>query len=271
MSGDLKHSDIAVTVFIGLFVSAIYSKIVFTVYSYGLLSSALNTFNVSAVVWFAAYLAISLMRKSNYPPSTADKIILGIFAIGCLAPLGTMMWAVLTMFGAYLFFTDRTAERNNARAGWLIMAMTVPMFWGRRIFQIFSEYILSIDAGFVSLITNTERISNLVRIPGRDGYLEIADACSSFANVSLAILLWVAFTQHRGIRWSGMNIFWCLLGCLSIMAINTFRISLIGFFPEYYSLIHGETGATVAAWLYIIVTLLIYNYGTNRVARTQQA
>jgi exosortase/archaeosortase family protein len=150
------------------------------------------------------------------------------------------------------------------RAGWIFLALAFPMFWSKRLFNILAEYFLSLDAILVSSITHTQRISNLVEMPGGDGFLEIAPRCSSMANVSLAVLCWVLFTQTRRTEWRPANIVWCSAACLLVIVINVTRISLIGFFPSYYDLLHGDVGSTITNWLTVIAVFAVCNYGARR-------
>jgi exosortase/archaeosortase family protein len=95
--------------------------------------------------------------------------------------------------------------------------------------------------------------------------MQIYPACSSFANVSLAILCWVTFSQvtrYAGSRSQAVG--WCLLACASVLLINVTRISLIGFFPHYYDLLHGPIGTSVAGWLTLAASVAICAIGVKR-------
>lgn len=231
----------------------------------GIIYAVLNTFEVSAIVWGALALGIVYSLRSEGGVRPLDKVVAGVTVAGCLMPLGLATWGFVTLVALYgILSSRRDAHDWQHRAGWIFLAITVPMFWSKRLFNLFAEVFLSIDAAFVSLITHTERVSNLVAIPGGQGYLQIAAQCSSLANVSLAVLCWVLFTQAAGMRWRLANLAWCSFACLAVIAINVSRISLIGFYPHLYELIHGPIGSTVASWVTVFVVLAVCYYGVGR-------
>lgn len=212
-----------------------------------------NTFEISAIVWFGLYIAIKFIW--NMEPREFDRTgkAVGLTAlVVCFVPLGPATWVFVSAVALFMIGRSSHWSTNQARGGWILLAISFPMFWSKRAFNLFSEFFLSLDASLVSSITNTERTGNLVAMPSGSGYLQIAAPCSSMANVSLALLCWVIFTQTSGIRWSPSNLIWCMAACLAVVAINVTRITLIGFFPQFYETLHGPIGNTAASWLSII-------------------
>ena len=231
----------------------------------GLIYAVLNTFEVSAIVWGGLVLGIAYSLRGDGSVRLGDKVLSVVTVLGCMLPLGVATWGFVTLVALYgILSSRRKAGDWQYRAGWAFLATTVPMFWSKRLFNLFSETILAVDATFVSSITQTERISNLVAIPGGKGYLQIAAQCSSLANISLAVLCWVLFTQATGVRWQIANLVWCSVACLAVISINVIRISMIGFYPHYYELLHGPIGNTVASWMTIFTVLTICYYGVGR-------
>jgi exosortase/archaeosortase family protein len=244
--------------------NAIMPNIIGGVVKDGLIYSIANTFEISAIVWAAIVLGIhwSLFGDGKRI-SLTDRLAFLVIMASSFLPLGPFMWIFLTAYSLYAIFSSQR-QGGLYRSGWIYLAITIPMFWSKRIFNIFADFFLSIDARLVSLITHTKRISNLVAMPDGSGYLQIAAPCSSMANVSLAVLCWVLFTQANGVRWKPENVFWCACACLAVVAINVTRISLIGFFPDHYELLHGQVGATVVSWLTIVAIFSVCYYGVKR-------
>ncbi|MGB6176212.1 MAG: hypothetical protein WBF43_07725, partial [Methylocella sp.] len=109
---------------------------------------------------------------------------------------------------------------------------------------------LQADAILVGLIVGTERVGNTVGFAGNPGYyLVIEPACSSLADVSLAVLGWALFTQALARRPSLKDVWWCLAACAAVIVINVTRIALIGLHREHFELLHGSVGAGVASFL----------------------
>jgi exosortase/archaeosortase family protein len=245
--------------------NAMLSTIVDGIRRDGIVYSIANTFELSAIVWIALFMAIRFaILDEAVQKRQFDLVLLTLVIIACFLPLGPATWAVLSIVSLYAVVSSRPMT-YGARAGWIFLAVSFCMFWSKRLFNFFADFFLSFDAMLVSQITRTVRTGNLVAMPDGNGYLAIAVPCSSMANVSLAVLCWVLFTQITNLKWRLKNVFWCLLACLSVVAINVIRISLIGFFPRQYDLLHGPVGATFVSWVIIIVVLVICYHGVGRV------
>lgn len=260
----LKRPELVTLILVVTLANAMVPEVIRGVMSDGVFYAILNTFEISAIVWLAIFMAVSYAStglETRVTPS--DRLVVSSLFVACLLPIGPGLWVCISGFAIYLILRSGT-DVMSRRAGWVIFAITVPMFWSKRLFNLLSEYFLAADAALVSLITGTQRVSNLVSIPNGSGFLQIAAPCSSMANVSLAILCWILFTQSSGIRWQRRNVLFCALACSTVVAINVTRISLIGFFPHQYELLHGPVGTTVSSWLTIIAVLLVCYFGVGR-------
>ena len=159
-----------------------------------------------------------------------------------------MFSALLTGLGLYILRCF-DPDSPGRRAAFVILAVTVPVFWSRLVFAMLSDLILQADAILVSWLTGTARTGNTIQFAGDQGYLYIGPPCSSLANVSLAILGWALFTQALARRPSLADLWWCLAACAAVIAINVTRIALIALHPEHFELLHTGIGATVANFL----------------------
>jgi hypothetical protein len=83
----------------------------------------------------------------------------------------------------------------------------------------------------------------------------IFPACSSLANMSLAFLCWITVSEFMGHRRALGDLWYCLLACSSVLAINVGRMSLMGISVRHYEAIHSQIGDAVANAMIIIVTL----------------
>jgi hypothetical protein len=77
--------------------------------------------------------------------------------------------------------------------------------------------------------------------------------------VSLALLCWVTVSQFVRHKWRPQDIFWCLLACFSVVAVNVLRISLMGVSGSFYLMLHSPTAevllSTVMLGLVISISL----------------
>lgn len=227
----------------------------------GWLTATVNTFYVSAVVWGALWLAGSLVIDPGEEAidsvrwSDWTAVTLALPAI--LAPFLFLNWGALTCLALYVVLTSKSRCRQQ-RGALIFLALSVPMFWSPRLANLASEIVLSIDAEFVSWILRAERVGNTVALSDGTGYLYIAPGCSSIANVSLAMLCWVAFGQFSNRETTSRDAIWLGAACSGVVAINVARISLIGLFPTWYDFIHNSApGTLIASYATLAVILAI--------------
>jgi hypothetical protein len=224
---------------------------------------AMNTFDISAIVWIALIVGIAfVLRSAVQSVTTSDQVVAAAAAAAFLVPVAPVSWIALSGLAVHMAITS--SEGSFARRGaWILLALTVPMLWSRVAFQLFSDPILAFDATLVGWLVGTEQVGNTIAFSDGSGYLWVAPGCSSLTNVSLAILCWVLFKQvlYRE-RAFGEN-WWCILACAAVVAINVTRLSLIAFDHPYHEMVHGVVGATVANWVTLLAIVGICALGVR--------
>src|SRR4051794_22619291 len=196
-------------------------------------------FDVSVIVWLAALGSLRLVLRTGGGQITRlDLAAAAVVLILTAVPVPKLSWVALTLSSIYI---SRASLPGSAmrRAALICLALTAPMFWGPVLMNIYFEPFQWLDAWLISGVTGTERLGNLVQLANGPGYLMIGQACSSFHNISLAILASVTTNQMVGGTRGVARLGWCLLACASVLAVNVIRISLIGLHPNYYDLLHG--------------------------------
>jgi exosortase/archaeosortase family protein len=189
-----------------------------------------------------------------------DFAVAAAVCLAFLAPMPSLSWLAIAGAAAYLTWTS-APHTPMRRAAAVMAAMTVPMLWARILFAAFSNIILGIDAKLVAWIVGTESSGNTIPFADGTGVLFLEPACSSLTNLSLALLCGVLFVKAYDRSWSASIMGTTLLACSATIAINVFRIGLIGVFPDSYDVIHGTVGAMLAEWTTILVVLAIYSAG----------
>jgi hypothetical protein len=231
----------------------------------------LNTFDISAIVWIAlAVCTLFLLAPPQRMGSKADRVAAYLAIAAFLAPVPQLSWLGLTGLGAYLAASAPPGSLHR-RGAWILLAMTVPMFWSRAVFSLMSDVILGFDAVLVSLVLGTARSGNTVAFADGWGYFYVAPACSSLANISLALLCWVLTTQALGTARIA-RIGYCFLAAGAVVAINVARLTLTGISHANYELVHGPVGSAIAGWTTFAVVFAICLYGAthnaNHAAKT---
>jgi len=217
--------------------------------------AAVNSFDVSAIVWISLIAGILLIRpRARLKQISKVDLWLGFgcFVLICI-PAGPPSWIALTILSASLLLGEHSPSQR--RGAIIVLATTVPMFWSRLCFQIFADTILSIDASLVSWLVGTARSGNMVEFVEGPGYLVIYPTCSSLANMSLAVLCWIAFVQLLDHKWRNIDIIWGMLACLAVVAINVIRMGLMAQSLDYYEAVHSNRGDVIANIIFLVAVL----------------
>lgn len=257
------RNDARLLVLLVGFLNAVMFQVAATVDEFGAVGALASTFGISAIVWIALFLAANLLaREPDRPATAAECGMLLALAVVFLLPFKYVGWLGLTAFASEIAWRSRTGSAA-ARGAWILLAITVPMFWSKLVFSILSGILLQADAVLVSLALGLPRMGNVITLADGHSHLWIAARCSSMANLSLVVLAWTVFRQ-AGAAGHRLGAVWGLLCGGLIVAINVGRISLIGLYPAHYDLLHGSVGATVASWLIVATVLAVFSFGARR-------
>jgi exosortase/archaeosortase family protein len=236
--------------FAGLFAlgcaNGLASRVIQTVHRHGWAEALLGTFGISAIVWTACIAGISLLLRDRTTGIRGSELALGaVFVVLVTLPIGPASWLAVTAFSVYVI--NSTNVSSTRRGAVILLAVTVPMLWSRLLFHFFAELILRIDASLVAWILHTHRSGDIVDFVDGSGVLVILPACSSLANVSLALLCWITMSQLVSHKRSAYDLFWPLMACLSVIAVNVTRISFMGLSQRHYAMFHSAWGDAVAS------------------------
>lgn len=235
----IDRSELFATVYIVACANGLTARIVKSIYSLGWFDAAIVNFNVSIIVWVACFVGVSLVLTERIGDVQKTDLVVSAALLPLVAlPIGAASWLAVTLLSLYVLIFGRPLD-SLRRGAIVLLALTVPMFWSRLIFNLFAKYILEIDAIFVGWVLGTERRGNLVEFVDDSGSLAILPSCSSLANVSLALLCWVTVSQFARHKWRSQDILWCLLACFSVFAVNVLRVSLMGVNGSFYLLLHS--------------------------------
>lgn len=225
---------------------------------------ALAGADINVVILLACFAGISLVSaKSTERVQPIDMVVAFAFLILVALPIFPLSWIGVTILSLHiLVFANDNRER--VRGALILLAMTAPMLWSRLLFQIFAKPILDIDALLVSLLLGTQRTGNMVGFLDGSGYMIVLPACSSLANMSLALLCWVTITQWVGHRWVARDVFWAGLACASVIAVNVTRISLMGLSHRHYEMIHSSWGDMITNSIMLALMVGVTVLGARR-------
>ena len=235
-------------------VSGLASRIIQSVNRLGWVDALFNTFEISAIVLISCAAGVSLVFRDRTIGVRSSEFAMGAgFVLLVILPIGPLSWLAVTALSLYIITSTDVA--SSRRGAFILLAATVPMLWSRLLFHFFANLILQIDASLVGWILGTHRTGAIVGFADGSGVLVILPACSSLANMSLAFLCWVTVSQLVCHKKSAYDLLWCLLACISVIAVNVTRISVEGLSQWHYATFHSPWGDAVGNT--IILGLLV--------------
>jgi exosortase/archaeosortase family protein len=220
-----------------------------------------ETISVVVVVGILLALRAAILAPSQ-PLERNDLLVGGVAGVMMLWPQGDTSLAAMTLVSAYLLLTEQKGTLLFA-SGAIALAATIPPLWGHLLPIFFSGILERFDLQLVSLITGQATHGNRLNFIQGDGGVVVAWACTSFANGSLALLLWVALTRtvrpmpKRG-EW--MNL---LAVFATIFLINTVRLCLMTIDKDMYYVIHDQASSWFGLAL-LLSTIAWCAYGLRR-------
>ncbi len=250
------------------FANGISERIFAAISEGNILQATLNTFDISIFVWLALFAGLLLVGRSPPPvPRRGDWLLISAGSLGMLLPVPALSWLAISGLGLSLLIRATPGD-TLWRGASILLAMTIPMFWARVLMSLFGDAILAADATLIAWTVGTARNGNLVPFADGSGAMWIAPACSSLTNLSLAILAFVSLVNVTSGKWSKETLGFGLLTCSLVVLINVTRISLIGYYPSHFELIHGQVGASVAGWTTTVLIMVIGWFAVRRDAIT---
>ncbi|MBU1336409.1 MAG: hypothetical protein KJ944_07460 [Alphaproteobacteria bacterium] len=239
------------------FANGISERIFAAISAGNILPAILNTFDISIFVWLALIAGLLLVGRSPPTvPKRSDWLLISAAGMGMLLPVPALSWLAVSGVGLSLLIRS-TPGGTLWRGAAILLAMTIPMFWARVLMSLFGDAILAADATLIAWTIGSARNGNLVPFADGSGAMWIAPACSSLTNLSLTILAFVSLVNATSGKWSLATLGFGLLTCALVVLINVTRISLIGYYPGHFELIHGQVGASVAGWTTTVLIVVV--------------
>lgn len=225
-------------------VSGLASRIIQSINQLGWADALFNTFQISVIVWISCATGVSLVLRDRTMGVSSSELAMGTgFVFLVILPIGPLSWLAVAALSLYIIVSTNIV--SSRRGAFILLATTVPLLWSRLLFRFFANLILQIDASVVGWILGTHRTGDIVEFADGSGVLVILPACSSLANVSLAFLCWVTASQLVGHKRSAYDLLWCLMACISVIAVNITRISFMGLSQWHYATFHSPWGDAV--------------------------
>jgi hypothetical protein len=170
-------------------------------------------------------------------------------ALLILVPSGRISWAAVGLLALYSLVAHRD-DRFAVAAASVFLALAFKQSFGTALMALLAEPLTIVDAVMVSGLLDLVRPDGIVRvgnvITAPDGYrLAIMLGCSSLHNLSIGLLCWVAITRSVRPAWRRADGRTVVTIMVATVGLNVLRMTLMGFGPAAYDVVHGPIGNTV--------------------------
>jgi hypothetical protein len=222
------------------------------------------------IYWLACYVVIYRLYAS-------DKAARAIRLDGCLAlaicgaifftsllPYRFGIGLLATITAGY-FMAAHGGDRNVKAAGAVLLAVSMHLVWGPIFFQLFTPELLRADAALVGEILTWLRpdiiwSNNSFHAP--DGHsISMIAGCSSFNNVSTAILACATIAMLMRTEWVRRDIATVAIACVVMILVNAIRLCLIAWSGALHLFWHDGAGAQILGIAQTLVIFLIAWWG----------
>jgi exosortase/archaeosortase family protein len=222
--------------------------------------------------YLAWYVVFRLLGSSDREPVTGlrDFLVTAALCLPVFLPTSKMIWVAATGIAIYLWIFNKGDPKLRA-AGVVLAGLAVQELWGHIFFNLITFPLLRAETAVVGTILEAMRAGTVWHdnaITGPNGWgIVIINSCSSFHNLSLAMLCWLTFSRLRHQDWRARDfVFGGAIG-ITMILFNVVRICLMGWDYNMYHYWHDGTGAQIYAVGASLTILLLSLYGSRPTGR----
>ena len=212
----------------------------------GFFPALLDGFGINAIVWMALAIGMwRLWRDSTENCDTKEFCLVAAGSLGFLVPLASISWIALGATCLLLAVVRMTSPACIGLTVTGLAAIRDPA--SKALLDILAEPLLALDAYASTVLLllfgeTVERDGNIMAT-STDHALFIMSGCSSFTNLSLALLAWASILAgFSKPSWRLLCIGGALLG-VAVVFLNSVRLSLMALSGDAYRIVHDGWGA----------------------------
>jgi hypothetical protein len=219
--------------------------------------------------WYAVF-HLLFQSSSERQPMWLDVALALSVCLFIWAPVHSAVWISATAMAACLLATSAGDAKLRAAAV-VLLALAVNGLWGPRLFDIFEFQFLRVDAALVgtalSLTLDNVRWNDTILGTVGGHSIVVFGACSSFHNISLGLLCWIALTKLARVEWMRSDIVFAALVCAAVVLLNACRLYLMALDGRTFTYWHEGPGAELFAWSTSLTVLFISLWGALQTRR----
>jgi hypothetical protein len=222
------------------------------------------------LAWYAVFRL--LLRSDDRAVATTSDIVFCVGMFGQMAILnsvptsGPAGWVAVTIAAVY-FLLAHGSDQNVRGAAAILLALATNGLWGPALFNVFAPQLLKADAALVGAAVSVFRPDiqwHGTTITNAGHSIIIYSPCSSFHNISLAFLGWLAITKLERANWLPSDIPFCLAICLVMVLLNATRLYLMALNFSLYDYWHNGFGKEVFGVVCSLLTLTLSLWSASR-------
>lgn len=243
--------------------------------SVGVSYSVRDTFSADFLLsnWLILLSLIVVMhfiRQSDHLPTTPrDWRLFGLVVLLAAWPIKHTSTLALSLISASMFYAIwRSKHRDNymLAAASILFALSFSRLWSPLLLKVFAAYFEQFDVFLLGQLLNTPTNGNTINFVFEPhNRALIVMGCTSFANLSAVVLLWLVVLRLIRItpRFS-IELKTVLLLLITAIVINTVRIALMITTKNMYDIVHGSLGTSVTAFLLTLSSIAFAVWGAKR-------
>jgi hypothetical protein len=221
------------------------------------------------LAWYAVF---RLLGSSDLAPAARlrDFLVTAALCLLVFLPTNKMIWVAATGIALYLWLSNAGDPKLRA-AGIVLAALSVQELWGRAFFNLVASHLLRAETAAVGTMLEAVRPGTVwqdTAIMGPNGHgVVIISGCSSFHNVSLALLCWVTLSRLQHQNWQVRDFVIGIAIAVTMILFNVARLVLMAWNIELYHYWHDGIGAEIFAIGASLTILLMSLYGARPAGR----
>ena len=219
--------------------------------------------------YLAWYVIFRLLLASDRAPAAhpRDFLVVAALCLPVFLPTSKTVWIAATGIAIYLSLFNAGDLKLRA-AGIVLAALSVQELWGHILFNLITMPLLRAETAVVGMLMEAIRPGtawhdNMVSAPSGFGIV-IINSCSSFHNLSLALLCWVTISRMWHLTWRGRDFMFGAVIGVTMILFNVTRICLMSWDPAFYHYWHDGLGAEIFAIGASMTILLLSLCGARR-------
>lgn len=229
----------------------------------------LNDLCAVGIFQYLAWYAILRLLGSSDPTAAArsqDVLVIAALCLLLFLPTTRSIWIAALGIAIYLWIFSGGDLKVRA-AGTVLGALSVQEFWGHVFFNLVAVPLLHVETAVVGTLLETARPGTMWQdnvITGPNGFgIIVYTGCSSFHNLSLAMLCWLTVSKLRNQSWSNRDLVVGSAVGATIVLLNVMRLFLMTWDIDLYHYWHDGVGAEIFGIGASITILLISLFGSR--------